>query len=211
MSFILDALRKSENEHRDQAQPNLAAAPQAAPAKKRSIWPPILAVVLAINAIIFGALILTRDEPTPVAALPPPSSIPDAAPAQTAPTVKTAPPPKTNTPAPPPVASPAPPQTEPQAAPPAKPAADAEPQFYKTIQEGLPNINQLRSTGQISVPYLRVDMHVYSGDAAKRFVFINMSKYREGDRLAEGPTIEEITTEGLIMAYEGRRFRLDRD
>jgi general secretion pathway protein B len=211
MSFILDALRKSENERRDQAQPPLAAAPQAASVKKRSIWPPILAVVLAINAIIFGALILTRDEPAPVAALPPPSSIPDAAPVQTAPTVKTAPPLKTNTPAPPPVASPAQPQTEPQTAPPAKPAADAEPQSSKTIQEGLPNINQLRSTGQISVPYLRVDMHVYSGDATKRFVFINMSKYREGGQLAEGPIIEEITTEGVIMTHEGRRFRLDRD
>ncbi len=75
----------------------------------------------------------------------------------------------------------------------------------------MPSINQLRSTGQISVPSLRVDMHVYSGDATKRFVFINMSKYREGDRLAEGPVIEEITTEGVIMAHEGRRFRLDRD
>jgi general secretion pathway protein B len=109
------------------------------------------------------------------------------------------------------VASPAQPQTEPQTAPPAKPAADAEPQSSKTIQEGLPNINQLRSTGQTSVPYLRVDMHVYSGAATKRFVFINMSKYREGDRLAEGPIIEEITTEGVIMTHEGQRFRLDRD
>ena len=89
--------------------------------------------------------------------------------------------------------------------------AAAEPKSYKTIQEGLPSINQLRSTGQISVPNLRVDMHVYSGDATKRFVFINMSKYREGDRLAEGPIIEKITTEGVIMTHEGQRFRLDRD
>ena len=51
MSFILDALRKSENDRRDQAQPTLAAAPQAAPVQKRSVWPLIIAVVLAINAM----------------------------------------------------------------------------------------------------------------------------------------------------------------
>ena len=210
MSFILDALRKSENDRRDQAQPTLAAAPQVAPAKKSSLWPPILVVVLAINAIIFGALILTRDEPAPVAALPSPSAAPEAARAQAVPTIKTTPPPKINLPAPAPVSSPTSPPAKPQTKP-AVPVAAAEPQFSKTIQEGLPDINQLRSTGQISVPNLRVDMHVYSGDATKRFVFINMSKYREGDRLAEGPTIEEITIEGVIMVHEGRRFRLDRD
>lgn len=212
MSFILDALRKSENEHRDQAQPNLAAAPQAAPAKKRSIWPPILVIVLAINAIIFGTFVLTRDEPAPVAALPPPSSAPDAPRVQAVPAVKTMPPPTIDIPAPAPEISPKMRPAKQQTKPPTKPAVTVtETQASRTIQEGLPNINQLRATGQISVPFLRIDMHVYSGDATKRFVFVNMSKYREGDRLAEGPTIEEITTEGLTMVYEGRRFRLDRD
>jgi general secretion pathway protein B len=207
MSFILDALRKSENDRRDQAQPTLAATPQAAPAKKRSIWPPILVVVLAINAVIFGTLVLTRDEQAPVATLPSSSPVPDAPRVQAVPTVKTAPPPTIDIPAPMPVPSPAKPQAKTQTT----PAVAVKPKSSKTIQEGLPSINQLRSTGQVSVPNLRVDMHVYSGDATKRFVFINMSKYREGDRLAEGPTIEEITTEGVIMVHEGQRFRLDRD
>jgi len=210
MSFILDALRKSENNRRDQAQPNLAAVPQAAPAKKSSIWPPIIVIVLTINAVIFGTLVLTRDERAPIATLPPPSPIPGATRVPTVPTVKTAPPSTIDIPTPAPVPSPALPQAKPQTTP-AAPNAATELKFSKTIQEGLPSINQLRSTGQISVPYLRVDMHVYSSDASKRFVFINMSKYREGDRLAEGPTIEEITTEGVVMTYEGRRFQLDRD
>jgi len=206
MSFILDALRKSEDDRRDQAQPTLAAAPQAAPVQKRSIWPPILAVVLAINAIVFGTLILTRDEPAPVAEPTPPPTEPVAPPVRRVPAVKAAPAPRIEVPAP----TPGPAPTRPPATPTA-PVAAAEPTPSETIQEGLPNINQLRATGQISVPHLRVDMHVYSGDASKRFVFINMSKYREGDRLAEGPIIEEITTEGIIMAHEGQRFRLDRD
>ena len=69
----------------------------------------------------------------------------------------------------------------------------------------------MRAAGIVSIGDLRVDMHVYSGDPAKRFVFVNMKKYREGDRLAEGPSIEEITPEGIILSQQGKRFQLDRD
>lgn len=208
MSFILDALRKSENEHRQQAAPALAAAPQAVPVQKRTIWLPILAIVLMVNAIIFGAFFLTRDEPMPIATttLPPiepevrslrKESIVDTTarkPSHT-PTVKT-------------------PLTAPSTAPVSTTAINttkAAPKPSKTIQEGLPSLGQLKAAGLVSVTSLHIDMHVYSADAGKRFVFINMKKYREGERLAEGPTIEEITPDGVIMVQQGNRFQLERD
>jgi general secretion pathway protein B len=214
MSFILDALRKSDNERREQATPALAAAPQAVAIQKRSIWLPILAVVLMVNALVFGTIFLTRDEPTPVAATALPSVEPEVRSLRKEILVDSATGKPTNTPAekmtssepaitPVPAASGS---TDGKVAAPEPALASS-----KTIQEGLPSLGQLQAAGLVSTPNLRVDMHVYSGDATKRFVFINMTKYREGDRLPEGPTIEEITPEGIIMDQQGNRFQLDRD
>jgi len=213
MSFILDALRKSDNERREQTAPPLAAAPKSVSQQKRNVWLPVLVIALAINAIVFGAFFLTRDEPAPVAVkTPPPPRIEvsepevrplrkeistesaQAKPSETAPADK----PLTALVKPP---QPATPVAAPEAAP--KPRA--------TVQDGLPSLDQLRASGIVQVGELRLDMHVYSTDPAKRLVFVNMKKYREGERLAEGPTIEEITPEGVILVERGNRFRLDRD
>jgi len=213
MSFILDALRKSDNERREQAAPALAAAPQAVAIQKRTIWLPILAVILTVNAIVFGTIFLTRDEPMPAATTTLTPADPEVRSLRKEILVDTATEKPTNTPAG------KTPSSEPAITPaPAAPvtttpvvASKPTPASSATIQEGLPSLGQLQAAGLVSTPNLRVDMHVYSGDATKRFVFINMTKYREGDRLPEGPLIEEITPEGLIMVQQGNRFHLDRD
>ncbi|MCB1723193.1 MAG: general secretion pathway protein GspB [Chromatiaceae bacterium] len=55
---------------------------------------------------------------------------------------------------------------------------------------------------------LVLNVHVYSDRPAERFVLLNMKKYREGERIAEGPTLEEITRGGVILAVPDGRFRL---
>lgn len=55
---------------------------------------------------------------------------------------------------------------------------------------------------------LRLDVHVYADRPEERFVLINLQKYREGDQLAEGPTLEEVTPDGAVMSFEGERFRI---
>jgi general secretion pathway protein B len=204
MSFILDALRKSENERREQAPPALAATPQAVPKQKRTIWLPILVIVLAVNVIVFGTIFLTRDEPLPATAAPLTAAAPEVRSLRKEVIVAAS----TEKPAITPTA--AIPVTTPV---PASPVSTPEPApvSSETIQERLPSLGQLTTAGLVSVTSLHIDMHVYAGDAEKRFVFINMKKYREGDQLSEGPTIEEITPEGVIMVQQGNRFRLDRD
>lgn len=204
MSFILDALRKSENERREQAPPALAATPQAVPKQKRTIWLPILVIVLMVNVIVFGAIFLTRDEPLPAAAAPLTATEPEVRSLRkevivAASTEK----PAITATAEIPVTAPIP----------VTPVSTSEPApvSSETIQERLPSLGQMKAAGLVSVTYLHIDMHVYAGDAEKRFVFINMKKYREGDQLLEGPTIEEITPEGVVMVQQGNRFRLDRD
>jgi general secretion pathway protein B len=55
---------------------------------------------------------------------------------------------------------------------------------------------------------LRMDVHVFSEQPAERFVLVNMQKYREGERLQEGPQLDEITPDGVILSLGGQRFRV---
>ncbi|MBE0617978.1 MAG: general secretion pathway protein GspB, partial [Proteobacteria bacterium] len=45
---------------------------------------------------------------------------------------------------------------------------------------------------------------------AQRFVFINWKGYREGDRVGgpEGPLLERVTPEGVIMDFGSLRARV---
>ena len=58
------------------------------------------------------------------------------------------------------------------------------------------------------LPDLHIDIHVYSENAAERFVFINMKKYDEGSFLDEGPFIKAITKEGVVLEQKGISFLL---
>lgn len=75
----------------------------------------------------------------------------------------------------------------------------------------LPTIHEVLADGTVTLPALHVDIHVYSESPEDRFVFINMNKHVEGSRLAEGPLVEEITTDGVVLNYNGTSFVLPRD
>jgi general secretion pathway protein B len=75
----------------------------------------------------------------------------------------------------------------------------------------LPTIYELRAKGSITLPELHLDIHVYSEVPEDRFVFINMSKQREKSQLSEGPTVDEITPDGVVLDYRGTTFLLPRD
>lgn len=53
---------------------------------------------------------------------------------------------------------------------------------------------------------LRLDVHVFSEQPRDRFVLINLQKYREGEQLQEGPVLDEITAEGIVLSLQGRQF-----
>ena len=56
----------------------------------------------------------------------------------------------------------------------------------------------------------RVDVHVYSEEPQRRFILVNLEKYREGERLASGLVLEEILPDGMVMSYQGERFRVEK-
>jgi len=225
MSFILDALRKSELERQRQNGPMIAELPVSRE-DRRLPWAMLaIGLLLAMNV---GVLLffLLRDTTPPVttAAVPTPAAAAAVAPAVA--------PPPTATRLPPPAdenggAEPAstndgaiaaqamadtaslpPPAPDPTLLPvtPAPagnvtrlPAADLP-----------PSIDELPAPATAGLPELTIDLHIYAEDPAKRAVFINGRRYQQGAVLAEGPTVEEITREGAILRHRGQRFLLPR-
>jgi general secretion pathway protein B len=61
-----------------------------------------------------------------------------------------------------------------------------------------------------SLPGLEINASVYNADPAQRFALINMHRYQEGEKLTEGPVLEEIRRNSLVLSYGGQRFRLPR-
>ncbi len=53
---------------------------------------------------------------------------------------------------------------------------------------------------------LRLDVHVYSDKPRDRFVLINLQKYHEGEQLQEGPVLDEITVDGVVLSLQGQQF-----
>ncbi len=213
MSFILDALRKSETERQRQATPSLADAQYQVNKKKRGIWVPALVAILAANLLIIGYMSFddSRDvsDTSPLADESASGVVerPLAIPAEEFAGDRTI---AVETPMEEPViAAPAEPATKIVAA--AEPVTGSASSSMPPALAILPSMQQLTLSGQLSLSPLHLDIHVYAGQVEKRFIFINMNKYREGDRLEEGPTVEEITTTGVILLHQGNRFSLERE
>ena len=66
--------------------------------------------------------------------------------------------------------------------------------------------HELPSSVRDSVPKMSVSMLVYSKTPDERWVNINGSKMREGQEVAAGLKVEEITPDGAILSFKGQRF-----
>ena len=68
MSFILDALKKSETDRQRQSGPSLFEVKVAAPRRRLPIWAVAIAVLLAINLIVVSWMLLRHPSPQQPAA-----------------------------------------------------------------------------------------------------------------------------------------------
>jgi general secretion pathway protein B len=203
MSFILDALKKSEAERQRQDAPGIANIPQSTERRGGKHWAWIIGGLLAINLVVLLGIVFRPGDGPVTAATPTPTSEPAVATAERA--VR-----------PPPATSSAPPESSVSTAPPAQataaePAATSTPALPTPEAVSLPTFEALRAQGQLSLPDMHIDIHVYSGRPEDRFVFVNMTKYRENATLTEGPTVVQISPEGVVLDYFGTRFLLPRE
>ena len=237
MSFILDALKKSESDRQRQNGPGLYEVKVAAPRSQLPYWAIGLAVLLGVNLIIVAWALLRRPAHTPahegasapVAATVPPA--PPAAPPTVAAAAAAAQSPAGAQALPPASASPPAALSTPSAG--ANPGAEREPaqgnpddfapatepnqsssvSFHvrRATESGVPLYSEAATAPGSGVPELRLDLHAYAPRPEDRFVLINMKKLREGDSLPEGVKVESITPDGVILSHKGSRFLLPRD
>ncbi|TPW18304.1 MAG: hypothetical protein FD130_318, partial [Halothiobacillaceae bacterium] len=83
-----------------------------------------------------------------------------------------------------------------------------EPSATSREQTTLPLLDQLDLSLRQRIPEMSLDVHVYTPEAANRFVLINMKRYREGEQTQEGLLVEAIEPRGVILSLEGHAFRL---
>jgi hypothetical protein len=72
----------------------------------------------------------------------------------------------------------------------------------------VPALRDLPAETRSTIPALEVNVHTYAQASEGRMVFINMKRYGEGDRLKEGPVVDAITPDGVVLVHGQRRFRL---
>jgi general secretion pathway protein B len=217
MSFILDALKKSESERNRQTGPVLMDVRIAAPRRRLPAWIWVIGAVLLANLVVLGYLMLRKQPnvpPPPVAQIVPSAaaiSAPGAVIAAPAVTMPAIPPPVTVVPAgtEPVTTSTLPPAgtvvgpLEPQA-----PTAAAPTAITRGNDAELPTAQDLAIAG-ITLPTLQLNLHVYDTNPANRYVLLNSKRLHEGDYTAEGIKLERITAAGVVLESNGRRFRLN--
>ena len=229
MSYILDALKKSELQRAQQSSSSASVAPDAPVAlvdqtessSAITVIALLLAVLVLLAVLLFRLLPLQGTEPeaavaqTVVSATDKPSTRRDQA-KQTAPTERPlkehvaefVPPPVTVTepavqikPVDAPAVTAAENKTSPEAATKA-PAAAAR---RVDNARSLPPLDALRR-----IPPLMITSHIYSPVAEKRTVSMNNREWNEGDLVAPGVVLSEITPTGILLDVDGWPLHIGR-
>jgi general secretion pathway protein B len=225
MSYILDALKKADQERTLGDVPDLEAAHWGERHRKRSYrWVWVLGVLLLINGALL-VMLFGRDDTalsgsdelpapsesmpvTPVpreqAVTPPPREVTrprepvyvPRVPARRsttnvwqAPTVVNQPQPAATTP---------PPVFVPPPTPVPVPAS------------GVPWWNDLSLEFRSGFTLPHIDVHVYSDEPGRRFILVDLQKFREGETLDSGAVLEEILPDSIQLYYQGTRFRMEK-
>jgi hypothetical protein len=212
MSFILDALKKSENSRLRQDHPAIFDA-QAAAVRRQGLprWGVALIVLLGLNLLILAYALWRPSEPPEAMPTVRAESTTASAAAQTA-AAPAQPRPALAAPAPTAPALAAPPSatsTRPMAAPPSVARRSTPPAFPVSSEESptLPSRDDLLAAGA-AIPEANLNMHVYDASPPLRFVLLNGQRLREGEVSREGLRVEQILPSGVLLSAGGTSFML---
>jgi general secretion pathway protein B len=230
MSYILDALRKSDQLRQRGAAPTLLLGQTVtmAPKQPALLQYGLLAFVLLAAGVAIGWLRPWQPE----AVAPAPASViakPPVPAQQPVPQPVIASAPVAQTPAAP-AATPAPAPAKPrastslkqhkQSAPP-RTAAEVPKKAAAPVQERAPGgtpagaaplpavmpMAELPLAVQQELPPMSISVHAYSSKPADRLVGINNRLLHEGQEVAPGLKLEQITPDGMILSFKGYSFR----
>ncbi len=221
MSYILDALKKADQERSLGDVPDLEAAHWGERLRQRSYrWVWILGALLLINgALLF--MLLGRDDATTSGdeVLSPRTDSPQVAPVQQRVSPVAPPPVEIVRPREPVYVPPAVPVKPPPLVTQSLPLDDTpSPAFspppapvrVPAAVSGVPDWNDLSLEFRSGLTLPRIDVHVYSDDPGRRFILADMQKFREGETLDSGAVLEKILPGSIQLYYQGTRFRVEK-
>jgi len=229
MSYILDALRKSDQLRQRGATPTLmtAQATVAAPRQSRLFLNGALVAVLVCAGVLIGWLQPWRsDQPVPAPAatgtkpITPGPLVAARAPLPVMPDMAGGPEQQPLMPKSPSGVVPAPANTEPplaqphavtvvpkeQAATPLPVKAASNGSADSGLKKNVMALTEVPPSVQQEIPAISIAFHAYSSNPKDRRVMINGDMLGQGESLAPGLSLEEITPDGVILAYKGYRF-----
>ena len=236
MSFILDALRKSETARRRSEAPDLFTTMPGtvAPASARVQWPMFMIGGVGVLSLIVALWLFSQRAPPattvntgadPVVIANTPAleitgaAYPAAVSAMPMPVEPPIPPqskPRISPPAPTPAQT-APPSASSIANPrdlPAPPQTRTPPPIAPSAATTLPTGDSIVSLGDLDpgmrnqLPPLKLSMHLWNETPSQRFVILDGQRLKEGDMLGE-IVIERITRDGAMLAWRGGRLKIE--
>lgn len=232
MSYILDALRKSQQARHPGAAPRTGAVHNISLALPVSGWWLALGIVLLFGLLVGAYLFWRSTEATLPGPPPEPVTSEPVATALVVPTTPVAEKPAPAPEAPPkktiPVADLAEQAKVPVLITPPKKVVTARPEKKSVmnrrsetsqataapalplVTDDTPLLQQMPQDFQRSLPSLAVTIHVYSHDESQRILFINNREYRRGSQIEGGIRVEDIVPDGAVLSFRGERFKLSR-
>jgi general secretion pathway protein B len=227
MSFILDALKKSEQERRQHQTPDLHAEHAPPPEQRggKRLWPILILVALLLNVAVFSfwlrpwsapepsvqkelsavdeSIIASETvaaPPLPVASQPVASQPVASQPAVSQPAVSSAAVERTS-----PASEEITPSSAKSSVKPSLPVAKRAPET-SNVPPSLPRMEDLPNSFRRELPELVISLHFYTDSPTARMVRINGRNLREKQHISENLTLQEITAEGVILNFKGQAF-----
>lgn len=194
MSYILDALRKADQQRQRGLAPALSSAPiptswETPPGKSARVLIGLTSLALLGLGVTIGWLHPWSDAERLASRQPPdlPSST------GVAPTALAQ-----STPVPSVLSS---------SVPPTAARSGGERATSGTSSASAPAIKSVPPpSARRDLPKITMTVHAYSPEPSERRAVINRQALREGEEVAPGLKLESITADGVILSYKGQRF-----
>ena len=219
MSFILDALRKSERERQRNSAPSLSRAPQAPQRRPTPIWTWLVIASLSVALAAVSALLFRdvgREEAaTGTEATAAIRTTPTAEAASTRETASTAEAASNADVAEPPALP-----SEPRAMAPesqqarSATAAESAPAASETTPGSTPTMPPPKPASELArldptLPGYTLELLAFNRlDPASGYAWINGRRYFRGERIGQGPELLEIRADGVLLGWRGEVFLL---
>ena len=75
--------------------------------------------------------------------------------------------------------------------------------------DSVPHLYDMPPLVQQAIPDMSFAGHVYSSEASQRSIIVNGHSMSEGEVIIEGLKVEQITRNGVVFNYQGQLFRME--